>query len=124
MQRQVSFTEAVERGFQNYANFCGRASRSEYWWWLLFQLLICLFATIVGASIGAAGAILTVLVSLGMFLPSLSVAIRRLHDVGHSGWWYLLGIIPVIGAIVLLVWYCSASEPQSNRFGDVPNIVE
>lgn len=64
------------------------------------------------------------IVSLALFLPSLGVAVRRLHDIGRSGWWILIGLIPLVGAILLLIWFCKDSQMESNEYGEVPNMTE
>jgi uncharacterized membrane protein YhaH (DUF805 family) len=113
-----------------YADFNGRARRKEFWMFSLFYFII-LFATLMLAVIGGAisetlGAlliILPVLVALGLVVPSLAISVRRLHDTGHSGWFILLNIIPIInwvGWIVLLVFYCTDSEPGDNQYGPNP----
>jgi uncharacterized membrane protein YhaH (DUF805 family) len=63
---------------------------------------------------------LTYVYSLAIFIPSLAVCVRRLHDIGRSGWWYLIGLIPVIGWILLIVWFCTDSQPGANKWGPNP----
>lgn len=105
----MSFGDAISSCFRNYATFSGRATRAEYWWWTLFNFLV----GIVTAFIPFIGWIIT----LGLFLPSLAVAWRRLHDIGKGGGWYFLGLVPLVGGIILIIWYCKKSEPFDNRFG-------
>ena len=119
----VGFGEAVKRFFSNYVNFEGRASLSEFWWVMLFQFLIGIAFTILSA-VGIALSpyvalviqILSVLASLGLFLPSLSLSVRRLHDIGKSGVYLLMGLIPFAGGIILLVYFCTASD-GGNQWG-------
>jgi uncharacterized membrane protein YhaH (DUF805 family) len=111
----MSFTEAVKSGFDHYAKFDGRASRPAFWWWFLFSILVGIAASILDAVIGIP--ILSIVVSLGLLLPNLSVSIRRLHDIGRSGWWILIALIPIIGFIVLLVFYLQKSDPGDNSYG-------
>ena len=151
--RNVSFGEAIALGFRNYANFKGRAQRAEFWWWVLFTFLGNFALTLVDAAMASAGvplAILSSLFSLGTLVPNLSVAARRLHDIGRSGWWQLipygvaflsvilvlalgsagegaatfgvlLGVVATLAAsIVLLVWYARDSDRGTNRFGPSP----
>jgi uncharacterized membrane protein YhaH (DUF805 family) len=108
----MEFTEAIKTCFAQYATFSGRASRSEYWWWTLFVIL---------ATVGTAmvSDVLSGLVSLGTLLPYLAVAARRLHDMGRSGWWQLVGFIPLLGWIVMIYWLVQPSE-EANRFGPAP----
>ena len=113
------------RPLQKYADFSGRAPRSEYWWFYLLFIVAYLLAMIVdsviGSSLFANYGIVTVLVVLGLFIPSLAAGVRRLHDTDRTGWWYLIALIPLIGAIVLLVFLVSGSTPGPNRFGDGPD---
>lgn len=121
-QRQVSFTEAISMGFNRYCCFTGRSSRSEYWWWALFMFIIgALVSAIFGD--GTTGRIVSGIVSLAFFLPNLGLAMRRLHDIGRSGWWVCINFIPVIGQIILIVFFCQPSQPAPNQYGVVPNTV-
>ena len=114
----MSFSEAVKDGFDHYAKFDGRASRSSFWWWVLFVIIVSIVANILDAAIDAT--IFTIIVSLGLLLPNLSVAIRRLHDTGRTGWWILIGLIPLIGFIVLLIFYLEKGDPAENEYGPPP----
>ena len=114
----MGFSDAVRSGFDHYVKFDGRASRAAYWWWFLFALLAWIVAYILDIAVDAT--IFQLIVALGLFLPGLSVAIRRLHDTDRSGWWILIGLIPLIGAIVLIVFYLQKSDPAQNRFGPPP----
>ena len=123
-QRQVTFKEAVERAImQNYCNFDGRASRSEYWWYVLFTTLLGFAIGIVFVWSETMMDIVSGVAGLALLLPGLGLAVRRLHDIGKSGWWLLIGLIPLIGAIILLIWYCKESQMQPNEYGPVPNMV-
>ncbi len=113
----MSFSEAVKSGFDHYAKFDGRASRPAFWWWFLFGILVGVAASILDAIIFGGSSVLTILVSLGLILPNLSVAIRRLHDTDRSGWWVLIGLIPIIGLIVLLIFYLQKSDAGDNSYG-------
>jgi uncharacterized membrane protein YhaH (DUF805 family) len=112
----MSFTDAIQSGFSNYANFQGRTLRSEYWFFALGIALISIVAQLIDR-IGLGYPVLGTIVSLGTIIPSLAVAARRLHDTDRSGWWQLLLFVPLIGAIVLIVWYATAGTPGTNRFG-------
>ncbi len=114
----MGFTDAIRSGFENYVNFNGRASRPEYWFWVLFAILASIVANIIDAVIGTP--IFSVLVGLGLFLPGLAVAVRRLHDTDRSGWWILIGLIPIIGLIVLIVFLVQKSDPVDNQYGPPP----
>ena len=114
----MSFTESVRSGFDNYVNFDGRASRPMYWWWVLFAILASIVGNILDAVIGAS--IFSILIGLALFLPGLAVAVRRLHDTDRSGWWILIGLIPIIGFIVLIVFLVQKSDPVDNQYGPPP----
>ena len=113
---------------QRYADFSGRSRRAEYWNFVLYQFLLLLPVLLlvgIGAAmesdfiVGLAGVVYFV-VALGLVIPGLAAAVRRLHDTGRSGWWYLIGIIPVVGSIVILVFLVSDSEPHTNKWGPNP----
>jgi uncharacterized membrane protein YhaH (DUF805 family) len=103
-----------------------RGRRSEYWWFLLFTVLVGLAAAILdnglGTTLGSDGStgVIGIIVNLALLLPTLAVAVRRLHDTDRSGWWLLIGLVPIVGAIVLLVFFVSDSTPGTNRFGANP----
>ncbi len=138
VQLQVSFGEAIKRAFSQYCCFSGRASRSEYWWFVLFTILVNIFLNIVSAAFtvgGTAGGglvgmvagstvglVLQLLWSLAILLPQLGLAWRRMHDTGKGGGWYFINLIPIVGSIIFLVFTCQESEMQANRFGEVPNL--
>lgn len=103
---------------KQYANFNGRARRTEYWMFFLFYIIIAVVAGVIDGILGTAGA-LAGLAALVHILPSLAVGARRLHDVGRSGWWLLLALTG-IGSLVLLFWAVSDSQPGSNAFGANP----
>jgi uncharacterized membrane protein YhaH (DUF805 family) len=116
----VSFSDAVRSGFDHYVKFDGRASRSAFWWWALFALLVYAVCAIIDVAIFET-LILYWIAVLGLLLPGLSVAIRRLHDTDRSGWWLLIDLVPIIGPIVLLVFFLQGSDPGPNRFGPAPD---
>jgi uncharacterized membrane protein YhaH (DUF805 family) len=98
----VGLIEAIRLGFQNYSNFSGRASRSEYWWWTFFVVVVAFALNVLGAIVGPFG-IVASLFGLGTLLPNLAVGARRLHDIDKSGWYLLLWLLPVIGWVWLLI---------------------
>ncbi|WP_042460069.1 DUF805 domain-containing protein [Neobacillus dielmonensis] len=104
---------------KNYTGFSGRARRKEYWMFTLFNLL---FAVVIGIIEGVFDLpqFLSALYTLAVLLPSIGVGIRRLHDSGKSGWWLLISLIPFVGSIVLLVFFCLDSEPNDNKYGPNP----
>ena len=108
---------------KKYAVFSGRARRKEYWYFTLFYIAIMVLLAIVsGDAISGEpkGNMMASLFGLAMFLPSLGVFIRRLHDTDRSGWWILIGFIPVIGALVLLLFTVLPSQPGHNQYGSSP----
>jgi uncharacterized membrane protein YhaH (DUF805 family) len=124
----MTFTQSIQTVFSKYATFSGRATRSEFWWWILFIAIVMFVAglldsVLVGPALGFGwfaqngGQPLSVLVSLGLLVPNIAVAVRRLHDIGRTGWWVLIGFIPLIGFVVLLYWYVQPSEDGQNQYG-------
>lgn len=115
------------KAFKQYATFSGRAQRSEYWFYTLFYCVFYLavnmadFAIVV-ASNGQVILYLAVIYSLIMLLPTWAVSVRRLHDTNRSGWWILIGLIPLVGAIVLLVFFVQDSQPNANQYGANPKL--
>ncbi|MBQ4133229.1 MAG: DUF805 domain-containing protein [Desulfovibrionaceae bacterium] len=102
-------------------DFKGRAARSEYWYFVLFYTLINIVISLIAGMISETiGSVLSILVCLGLLLPSLGVAVRRLHDLNKSGWWLLLGLIPLIGAIILLVFFVQRGTVGPNNYGPDP----
>lgn len=113
----MNFSTSVKTCFSKYATFSGRASRSEYWYFYLFTILISFFGSLISSEIASG---LVGLISLFFLLPSFAVFVRRLHDIGKSGWNWLLCLIPLIGSIILLVFLCQASEENENKWGEKP----
>lgn len=162
-QRQVSFGEAIKKAIvNNYCNFKGRSSRSEYWYYVLFTFIInCVLQLLIRLGCFDDPETVSGIVSLALLLPGLGVAVRRLHDIGKSAkmliWAFVLclvaaiselyilfissdsmsvtnivvggiagvaGIAALVIFIILIVWYCRDSEPEENKYGPVPNMVE
>lgn len=118
----MSFLDAVKICFSKYANFYGRAGRPEFWWFQLFYLIVAIIASILDATLAGNSAVnpFTSLTGLALLLPQLAVCVRRLHDTDRTGWWLLIGLIPLIGEIVLIVFWCSRGTEGGNRFGAAP----
>ena len=118
----MGFGDAVRNALMNnYVGFKGRASRSEYWWFVLFTIIVNFIATAFPSDITPNPT--SIIVSLAIFFPSLGVIVRRLHDLGKSGWWILLAIIPIvnfIGIFVILVFMVMEGEEHTNQYGEVP----
>lgn len=105
---------------RKYADFSGRARRTEYWMFMLFYTIFYLILALVGSLLGTE--ILSLLFSLALLVPSLSIGARRLHDTGRSGWWQLLYILPIIGFIVLIVFFVQDSHDE-NSYGGNPKAI-
>lgn len=113
----MSFQDAVKTCLNKYVDFNGRARRSEYWWFVLFNVLVSIVFDIIDAIIGTS--ILGLLAGLALLLPGIAVGVRRLHDTSRSGWWILIGLIPLIGWIILIIFYVQDSHPD-NQYGPSP----
>lgn len=116
----MDFVTAIKTCFRKYATFEGRAARSEFWYWFLFGLLGGIVTGFVDGFLFDAAGLFYGVFSLVILLPNLAVAARRLHDIGKSGWWQLLTLVPLIGIVVLIVWWVRAGQTGGNRFGDDP----
>lgn len=117
----MNIQESVKSVLSKYVTFSGRASRSEYWWFIVALILAYVVVAIVGGAVSEqVGGVLYLIVALGTFLPALAVLIRRLHDVDRSGWWILIQLIPLVGPILLIVWLASRGTAGANRFGADP----
>jgi uncharacterized membrane protein YhaH (DUF805 family) len=114
----VNFADAVSTVFKKYATFGGRARRSEYWWFTLFDVIAGVVAEVVDAA--AHTVVLQLVVFLALLLPGLAVTVRRLHDTGRTGWWWWILLVPLAGAIVMLVFLCQDSQHGPNKYGESP----
>lgn len=114
----MTFGEAISDGLSKYATFSGRSSRSAYWYWVLFYVLVVIGAAIIEAVISIP--IVVGLAWLAFLIPNLAVLVRRLHDTDHSGWWVLISLVPLVGTIVLIVFACTDSGPP-NKHGEGPD---
>ena len=120
------YLEALKK----YAVFHGRAHRAEFWWFVLFNAIFSYALNVTfGASVGvpeesissaSPQAVLPAIYGLAMFLPAIGVSIRRLHDTNRNGWWLLIALFPIVGAIVLIVFYAQAGDTGEKRFGADP----
>ncbi|MEV4491766.1 DUF805 domain-containing protein [Micromonospora coxensis] len=123
----MSPLDAIKSVLSQYAGFRGRARRSEYWWFALFSSLVGFVAGILDGALGTklgsdpnSTGVIGLIVTLALLLPSLAVSVRRLHDTDRSGWWLLIGLVPLVGFIVLLVFFVKDGTQGSNRFGADP----
>ena len=118
----MSFADAVTTVLtKKYADFSGRARRSEYWFFVLAAILVYVVALVIGSVIG--NQYLYFLCILALIVPTLAVSVRRLHDTNRSGWWLLIGLIP-FGGIALLVFDVTDSEAGTNQYGPSPKAVD
>jgi uncharacterized membrane protein YhaH (DUF805 family) len=115
----MSFGESIATCFGKYADFNGRASRPEYWWFFLFNILVVFGAAAAGAAIRVPGIMIVPL--LGLLIPHLAVTVRRLHDTDKSGAWWFISLVPYIGGIVLIVLLAMAGTPGVNTYGLPPS---
>ena len=104
----MTFIDAIKICFTKYADFSGCASRPEFWWWVLFTF-------VASVALSTVHHLLSFAFSVAVLLPNIAVTARRLHDTDRSGWWQLLGFIPLIGWIILLIWFIEPGKP--NRYG-------
>ncbi len=119
----MGFSEAIQTCFSKYVTFTGRARRSEFWYWVLFVVIADAVAGILDNILFSRSNASPIagLVSLALLLPGLAVAIRRLHDTGKSGWYVLLGLIPIVGVFLLIfLYYIKDSQPGDNLYGPNP----
>jgi uncharacterized membrane protein YhaH (DUF805 family) len=112
---------------KKYVDFSGRARRTEYWMFVLFNVIFAVVALVIDSVLGAASeeggyGLFYGLFSLAILLPSWSVTVRRLHDVGKSGWWIFISLIPIIGGIWLFILTVTDSQPGDNQYGQNPKV--
>ena len=114
------------KAFKNYASFTGRARRSEYWFFLLFNLIaygaIFILDLFIMNVTGIAFSPFYLIYAVAVIIPTFALIVRRLHDVGKSGWFYFIILIPVIGAIWLIVLFCTEGEQGTNQYGENPKL--
>lgn len=115
----MTFGEAISDALSKYANFSGRSSRSAYWWFYLFTVLVLIGAGILDRILGTVA--IYAIAALALLLPSLAVLVRRFHDAGHSGWWALILLVPIVGFFVWLIFALTQSAPP-NKWGEGPDM--
>jgi len=124
----MGFMDAVKRGFTHASNLGGRAPRAEFWYFHLFGLIVGIVIALLtggaalsgGAEMGAGVGIIYLAFYVVFGLLNLSVSIRRLHDIGKSGWWVLLSLIPLVGILILIWWWAQPGSAEANKYGDNP----
>jgi len=114
----MSFGQAISTCFSKYVVFTGRAARPEYWYWVLFVVVASIVLSLVDRVLHFG--LLQGLFALATILPGIAVGCRRLHDIDRSGWWLLIAFVPVVGAILLIVWACQPGTAGANQFGPAP----
>lgn len=117
------------QALKKYTDFSGRARRREYWFFVLFNIIISIVLTVCDVLLGTYSAassvgILTGIYTLAVLIPGIAVTVRRLHDTGRSGWWILIVVVPIVGAIVLLIFMLIDSQPGQNAYGPSPKGAE
>ncbi len=113
----MTFVDSIKTCFAKYADFNGRATRSEYWWFYLFLVLVYIVLAVLAVAVGSEFVLVLI---LGLVLPAIAAATRRLHDTGRSGWWQLIAIIPLIG-LALIVFLVLEGTPGDNQYGPPPS---
>jgi uncharacterized membrane protein YhaH (DUF805 family) len=117
----MEFVPAITNGFQNYATFTGRAARSEYWYWVLFNVIVSAITAVIDYAAFPASDIspTNTIAALALLVPSLAVAARRLHDIDRTAWWMLIGLT-IIGGFLLLYWAFVKGTDGPNQYGPDP----
>ncbi len=110
--QNIGFVDAIKVGLNKFADFNGRATKAEYWWFFLFSVIVNAVANCI-PFVGW-------LISLAVLVPTLAVSWRRMHDTGKAGGWWFINFIPLVGFIIWIIWAIKDSEPAANRFGAVP----
>ena len=127
----IGFADAVKLGFTRYVDFSGRSSRAEFWWWFLFGSILGLVGFIVdiGAGLIVSGiGVVGLIFALVLLIPNLAIGVRRLHDVNRSGWWllgpilgwFLLVLPGLVFTILFVIWACTRSHDEENKYGPSP----
>jgi len=113
--------EYFKLALSKYAQFTGRSRRSEYWYFMLVNMIISygLQGLAIATEIGLFG-ILAMIAGLALLIPGIAVAVRRMHDTGRSGWWLFISLVPLVGIILLIVWMATDSQPGANEYGPNP----
>lgn len=120
MSQNISFAEAVKSCFNKYADFNGRSPRAEYWYFALFNVAVVMVLAVLGAIIGKLFMYVYYTYVLAILVPSIAVSIRRMHDIGRSGWWMLISLVPFIGSIWYIVLAALPSQLGPNQYGPNP----
>jgi uncharacterized membrane protein YhaH (DUF805 family) len=119
-QESLTVIDAVGRYFQDYAVFWGRTSREDFWWVALFTALVVFFSALLEAHVKSVGADLMALYVCATIVPFTAIGVRRLHDANLSGWWVFVGLVPIVGQLIALVFFLTPGTRGPNRYGDDP----
>ena len=120
MSQNITFMEAVKACFNKYADFNGRSPRAEYWYFALFNVVICLVLYCLAAYVANFFIYIYYIYALAVLVPGIAVGIRRMHDIGRSGWWILISLVPLIGSIWFIVLAALPSQLGPNKYGPNP----
>ncbi len=118
---KMNVEQATRTSLGKFADFSGRSSRPEYWYFLLPVIVILIVANLIDSILLDGMPILGTILGLAALVPTLSAGVRRLHDTDRSGWWLLLALVPIVGGLALLYLYCQPGSPGENRFGPEPS---
>lgn len=117
IEESYGIIDWFKKGLRNYVNFSGRARRKEYWYFLLMQIILIIIAMVLDTIVfDSEIGLFYLVVALGLFLPGVAITIRRLHDTSHSGWWFLISLVPLVG-IVLIVFLVRETKFETNQWG-------
>jgi uncharacterized membrane protein YhaH (DUF805 family) len=116
--RDMDIQQSVKTVLANYAKFEGRSGRAEYWWWVLAYMIAYVVIYAVGSAVGM-GQLLVAVLGLGLLVPNVAVSIRRFHDIGKSGWWCLIFLIPIVNIVAWIYFFIKVSEGP-NQYGEGP----
>ena len=119
----MTMPQAIRSAFARWLTFSGRSGGTEYWWFVLFGAIVFGLASLLDHAVFGRDALFGAICALVFLMPSLAVAVRRLHDTNRSGWWLLLVFVPLVGNIVLLIWFCTPSTPGPNGSGPMPGAI-
>jgi uncharacterized membrane protein YhaH (DUF805 family) len=120
--QKTGYIDAIKKGFKGYVVWNARSTRAEYWWWTLFALIVAIVSSILdsiifGGDFGSISPIYSI-TTLALFLPGLSVFVRRLHDTDRKGWWFWIGLIPLVGIVILLIFTLLPSKMGPTRWNN------
>jgi len=119
----LPFVNAWLKMLANFSDFKGRSSRADYWWAVVGNLIISIVLGLIGGLLGSFGSVLVTLISLVLAVPGIALTVRRLHDIGKSGWFVFISLVPLVGVILLIVWLAKVGDEDDNQYGSNPKYV-